>query len=270
MRSIVRSVPPPDVDLQSYQQANSDWQELAGGETDRSKRHYDTLRRRLHQEFSGLCAYCERKVRKKRGEPGPIDHFRPRNPATGTQLTHYGVDLTFNWFNLMYACPDCQNFKDNKWPGTRSTVNESMTNVALAAIAKAAGWTYTPVSVAEGYVNPNRNGNTPAQDYFEYNQHDGSVVPSPNLSGAERSKALRTISDLGLDDTSLSQDRRGHIQSIKSYVSSKGSRRAVQEIDRLVEAHRRKRPKDMKDSPFGPGARFTGLVLFAFNHGWFP
>ena len=270
LRSIVRGAPPADVDLGSYQRANSDWPALASGQTDQSKRDYVALRRRLHQEFSGLCAYCERKVRKKKGEPGPIDHFRPRNPATGTQLSHFGAVLTFDWSNLVYACSDCQNRKNNKWPGILSTINESITDGALATMANSAGWTYTPVSVAEGYVNPNQNLDTLAHDHFEYNHQDGSIAPSRAMSQTQRSKGLRTISDIGLDDPNLSHARYDHIQSLKKHIESKGSERAVQEIDRLVEAHRRKRPKDMKDSAFGPGARFTGLVLFAFNNGWFP
>ena len=270
MRSIGRGSPPGGVDLGSYQRSNSAWGALASGQTSRSKRDYETLRRRLHQEFSGLCAYCERKVRSRRGQPGPIDHFRPRNPATGSQLSHFGAEITFVWLNLMYACSDCQNRKDNKWPGTLTPHNEGLINNFLVQKATQDGWVYAPVSVADGYIDPNQDGGTPAQDYFEYNAQDGNISPSQVLNSDHRSKALRTIFDIGLEDTILSAERLSHIRALKSHIAGKGTQREAQEIKMMVERHRRKRPSDMKDSAFGPAVRFTGLVLFASQNGWLP
>lgn len=269
MRSISRGSPPSGVDIGSYRRSNSTWRALVNGQTAQSKRDYETLRRRLYQEFSGLCAYCERKVRSRRGQPGPIDHFRPRNPATGSQLSHFGTEMTFVWLNLMYACPDCQARKDNKWPGTTLTHNEKLIDNFLAQRAKQNGWVYAPVSLADGYVDPNQSGGTPAQDYFDYSDQDGSIAPSQTLGSNQRSKALRTIFDIGLEDSALSQERLSYIRELKSHIASKGTQREAQEISMLVDRHRRKRQDDMKDSAFGPAVRFTGLVLFAFHNGWF-
>ena len=269
MRSIGRGSPPDGVDLGSYQQTNSEWTALAGDHTDQSKRDYEALRRGLHWEFSGLCAYCERKVRSRRGQPGPIDHFRPRNPATGSQQSHFGANMTFAWRNLMYACSDCQNRKNNKWPGTLLPNNELLINNFLIGEASRDGWIYTPVPVGQGYVDPNQGGGTLAQDYFEYGDQDGSIAPSQALGDDQRSKALRTICDIGLDEAKLSQERRGHIRALRSHAASKGSQRETQEISMLVDRHRRKRMSDMKDSVFAPAVRFTGLVLFASKNGWF-
>ena len=70
------------------------------------------------------------------GHPGPVEHFRPRNPATGSQLSHFGADLTFNWLNLMYACPECQDKKGRNWPGTLVTQNEQLTDGELTQMAR--------------------------------------------------------------------------------------------------------------------------------------
>ena len=270
MRSIGRGSSPAGVDLSSYQRANSTWGVLANGQTPQSKSDYRALRQRLHQEFSGLRAYCERKVRSRRGQPGPIDHFRPRNPGIGSQLSNFGAEMTFVWLNLVYACSDCQAQKGNKWPGTLVPLNEQLINNFLAQRASQDGWVYTPVAVADGYVDPNRGGGTPAQDYFEYSNQNGSIAASRSLGSGQRSKALRTIFDIGLENPTLSQERLSHIQELRSHVAGKGAQRQAQEIRMLVDRHRRRRPSDTKNSAFAPAVRFTGLVLFASQNGWFP
>ena len=269
MRGVNRSSPPLGVDLSSYQRSNSTWSALASRQTPQSMRDYDLLLRRLHGEFSGLCAYCERIVRRKTGQPGPIDHFRPRNPATGSQLLHFGTDLTFDWLNLMYACPACQDQKANKWPGTRPSQDEALVDGVLTQRAANSQWTYKSVPVSDGYMNPNQNGGIPAQDCFEYDSAHCSINPSQNLSDDQRSRALRTICDIGLDDTSLAEERLIHLEELREHINGKGTRRKSQEVGKLVSRHLRKRPEDMKSSAYGSAVRFTGLVLFAYHEGWF-
>ena len=269
MRDVNRGSPPAGVDLGSYQRSNSTWSALASRQTPQAARDYHLLLGRLHSEFSGLCAYCERIVRSKRGQPGPIDHFRPRNPATGSQHLHFGSDLTFDWLNLMYACPGCQDRKGNKWPGTLSPGVEASVDGALTQRAADGGWTYRSFPVRDGYVDPNQTVGIPAQDYFDYDNLHCSIVPSRNLPEDQRSRAFRTIYDIGLEDTLLSQERRIHIEELRQHIDGKGVRRKSQEIARLVDRHRRRRPNDMKSSAYGPAVRFTGLVLFASDEGWF-
>ena len=248
---------------------NRGWSALAGGQNAASQRDYGLLRQRLSEEFRGLCAYCERKVRRRKGEPGPVDHFRPRNPETGSQSSQFGANLTFIWQNLVYACSECQNQKDNKWPGTLAGWKETLIERELSNRAVAAGCTYTSVTVADDYVDPNDGGGVPAQDYFEYNEQDASIAPSQAVSEEQRSKALRTIFDVGLDDIGLSLERYGYIQALKAHIAGKGTQRAAQELNRLVSRHQRKDRKDMRESVVGPAVRFTGLVLFATSNGWF-
>ena len=268
MRGVNRSPSPKGVDLESYQRSNAGWSDLAGGQDPQSKRDYRLLRRRLDREFSGLCALCERPVPQGR-QPGPVEHFRPRNPATGSQLSHFGADLTFDWLNLMYACPECQTRKDNKWPGTLAAQRDALIDAGLAQRAANDGWAYVPVSVDVGYVNPNGTADVPAEDYFEYDEIHCRISPSQNLPAGQRSKALRTIYDIELDASLLSVGRRVYIEEIKQHLNSKGTRRRAQEVGELVTRHRRRDPNDMKPSAYGPAVRFTGLVLFAFQEGWF-
>ena len=226
------------------------------------------MRRRLHGEFSGLCAFCERPV-PRRGHPGPVEHFRPRNPVTGSQLSHFGVDLTFDWLNLMYACPECQDKKGNNWPGTLATQDEGLIAGKLAQRAANNGWTYVLVSVGDGYVNPNGTAADPAEDYFEYEELQCRISPSRNLPEGQRSRSLRTIYDIGLDGPALAQQRRIHIEELRQHLDAKGTRRKSQEVSKLVGRHRRRGLKEVKPSAYGPAVRFTGLVLFAFQEGWF-
>ena len=269
MRGVNRGSPPAGVDLGSYRRSNSAWSALASRQTPQAARDYHLLLSRLHAEFNGLCAYCERIVRKKRGQPGPIDHFRPRNPVTGSQHLHFSSDLTFDWFNLMYACPECQVRKGNKWPGTLSHGDEASVDGVLTERSASDGWTYRPVPVSDGYVDPNQTVGVPAQDYFEYDTLHCSIVPSQNLPDDQRSRAFRTIYDIGLEDASLAQERRIHMEELKRHIDGKGIRRKSQEVARLVARHCRRKPNDMKSSAYSPAVRFTGLVLFAFHEGWF-
>ncbi|MCY4558776.1 MAG: hypothetical protein OXF79_20840 [Chloroflexi bacterium] len=171
------------------------------------------------------------------------------------------------WLNLMYACPECQTRKGNKWPGTLKAQDEQAIDRGLSQLATSDGWSYLPVSVDVGYVNPN-GIDDPAEGYFEYDEVEYRIAPSRDLPDDRRSKALRTIFDIGLDEESLSQERRNHIDVIKQYLESKGTRRRTEEIGALVSRHRRRKLKDTKPSAYGPSVRFTGLVLFAHQHGW--
>ena len=223
----------------------------------------------MHREFSGLCAFCERAVRHKSGQPGPIEHFRPRNPTTGSQGSHFGADLTFEWLNLLYACPECQGEKGNKWPGTMVLQADRLIDGLLAQRAGNEGWTYVPVPVADGYVDPSGVAVDPAEGYFEYDEVDCWISPSRDLPDDRRSKALRTIYDVGLDGALLSQERRIHIEGLRRHLDDKGTQRRSQEVGRLVDRHRRRDPKDVKSSVYEPAVRFTGLVLYASREGWF-
>ena len=198
-----------------------------------------------------------------------MEHFRPRNPVTGSQQSHFGADLTFDWLNLMYACPECQDKKGRNWPGTLATQNERLVDGELAQRATNNGWTYAPVSVGEGYVNPNGTAADQAEDYFEYDELHCRISPSRNLPEGQRARSLRTIYDIGLDGASLSRERRIHIEELRRHLDAKGTQRRSQEVGKLVGRHRRRELRDVKPSAYGPAVRFTGLVLFAFQEGWF-
>ena len=198
-----------------------------------------------------------------------MEHFRPRNPVTGTQQSHFGADLTFDWLNLLYVCPECQAEKGNKWPGTLATQNEGSIDDVLAQRAGNDGWRYVPVSVGEGYVNPNGTAADPAENYFEYDGLHCRVSPSRNLPEGQRARSLRTIYDIGLDGASLSRERRIHIEELRRHLDAKGTQRRFQEVGKLVRRHRRRELQDVKPNAYEPAVRFTGLVLFAFQEGWF-
>ena len=261
MHSVKRNPPPAGVDLVSYEQSGSTWNTL-------SKEDYAKVLAQLCYEFGGLCAYCERKVRKRRGQPGPVDHFKPRNPPTGSQTVHFGSDMTFKWLNLVYACTDCQSEKSNKWPGTMVPHAEALIYQLLEQQAKSDGWTYTDPSVSEGYVDPSDNTGASAQSFFEYDPQTCQIAPSQVLDNHHRSRALRTIQDIGLGGTELSQERLAHLMEVKQHITNKGTRNTSQEAARLFDQHERRGLGDTKASAYEVPARFTGLIMFAYQSGW--
>ena len=83
--------------LAEYQGTKKKWGDLDSG-------HRICIRKALQEEFAELCAYCEEKTVPGQTEPGPIEHFRPRHPITGTQEQLFGADFTFDPLNLFYCC----------------------------------------------------------------------------------------------------------------------------------------------------------------------
>ena len=261
MRSITRGQPPATINLDRYRSQNNNWADLA------TSRGYPTLVDALRKEFGGICAYCESFV-KPRSNPGPVDHFRPRNPAVGSQEVHFTQNVTFEWSNLMYACSRCQKVKDNKWPGTNSKLGEDLTNAWLSSEATEEGWIYTAVTVTEGYVNPNKGQQMGAEDFFEY-QANGNILPSTIISDSLRSKAMRTIYDIQLNESVLLQERENHYAEIVQLVDSKGELRGGVELQRQVTRHQKRDVKDSLRTPYNPPVKHTGFILYAHQNGWF-
>lgn len=261
MRRITRSQPPGTINLDQYRRQNNYWADLATGHD------YPTLVNALKKEFGGICAYCEGFVQ-PRGNPGPVDHFRPRNPAVGSQESHFGQNLTFEWPNLMYACSKCQKAKDNKWPGTSGQWGEGLVNALLSNEAVEEGWVYTAVTVAEGYVNPNEGEQNGAEMFFEY-RSNGKILPSTQISDSLRSKARRTIYDIQLNESVLLQERETHYVEILQFLDSKGDLRRVSELQRQVTRHQKRNVKDSLGTAYNPPVKHTGFILYAHQNGWF-
>ena len=269
MRGIQRSTEPPKANLPAYRSSGSTWSALAGARNAAAKKAYRALIVSLQRDFSRLCAYCEQKVPKEGKGKGTVDHFRPRNPVTGTQQSNFGDDLTFDWLNLMYACANCQRNKDNKWPGTLLPNDEMVTTVQLAASARVSGWAYAPVSTLAGYVDPNSNSGQNAEDCFGFD-NSGHISPSSGLQQAEKSKALRTMFDLGLDTTPLRLARDRHLKNLRDHIRNKGTLRAASELRRQIDRHRDKDKMTLRDTAYGPPVQFTAYVLHAYRNGWVP
>ena len=261
MRSIPRSQPPATINFNQYRRQSKDWADWA------TSQDYPRLVDVLREEFGGICAYCEGFVR-PRSNPGPVDHFRPRNPAVGSQEVHFGRNVTFEWSNLMYACPKCQKAKDNKWPGTGIQLGEDLVNVCLSNGAANEGWIYTAVTVTEGYVNPNEGKHISSEDFLEYQKY-GNILPSTRINDSLRSKAKRTIYDIQLNESVLVQERENHYAEIAQFVDSKGELRRVTELQRQVARHRRRKLKDSLRTAYNPPVKHTGFILYAHQNGWF-
>lgn len=252
--------------LAEYQGTKKKWDDLASG-------HKRCIKEALREEFAELCAYCEEKTVPGQTKPGPIEHFRPRNPITGTQEQLFGADFTFDPLNLFYCCVHCQLAKDNKWPGTWPTHVEDLVNGVLRDKAKKDGWEFVPVRPEIGYVCPNGDQPRPAEDFFRYHQN-GRIVPNESLGCEERSRALRTIYDLGLNDCDLMERRRKHLENLNNTLKRKGRKKMKSQHERIYKKH-----KDLNDvtlnrndvtpnSIYEVEVQFTRYILCAFDEKW--
>lgn len=66
-----------------------------------SRYKMEDIKRRLFDLYNGKCAFCEQRV-----ERWQVEHFRPKS-------IYYW--LAFSWDNLLYACPDCNGSKSNRF-----------------------------------------------------------------------------------------------------------------------------------------------------------
>ena len=279
MRAVERNFTKIQGILAEYQGTKKKWDDLDSG-------HKICIKEALREEFAELCAYCEEKVpgQTKLGpkvgpgqqeektvpgqtKPGPIEHFRPRNPITGTQEQLFGADFTFDPLNLFYCCVHCQLAKDNKWPGTWPTHVEDLVNGVLRDKAKKDGWEFVPVRPEIGYVCPNGDQPRPAEDFFRYHQN-GRIVPNESLGCEERSRALRTIYDLGLNDCDLMERRRKHLENLNIILlEAKGRKKMESQRRRIYKKHKYLNDVTPK-SNYEVEVQFTRYILCAFEEKW--
>ena len=244
--------------LAKYQNAKGEWSDL-------NRRDRISLRNTLREEFAALCAYCEGTTHRDQSDPGPIDHFRPRNPSMFTQEQLFGADFTFDPLNIMHCCVHCQKAKGNKWPGTLPTYKESLLDGELRENAKKAGWEFVPVRPEIGYVCPNGDQPIPAENFFRYCKN-GRIVPNESLGCEERSRALRTIRDFGLNDSDLMERRGNYLKKIKKDLKRQGGIRRPS-IGGLMKDEHQHPNYVTQNSPEG-GVQFTRYILSAFDEQW--
>ena len=108
------------------------------------------------------------------GKASTVDHFRP--------LSRYPA-LAYEWTNWVFSCYRCN--ADNKRDG------------------------WPPL----GYVDPSASdAQERPEQYFDYDVLTGEIVPRAGLTSGARTKALRTIDDLGLNKIDVLRDRWNKIQ----------------------------------------------------------
>ena len=86
----------------------------------------DKFLKALRELFNGKCAYCESIIPLEITK-SEYDHFRPKSGARGLEREfsndHYWW-LTYEWNNLYYCCPNCNQYKSSWFPveGLRSAI----------------------------------------------------------------------------------------------------------------------------------------------------
>ncbi|MCJ8208558.1 AAA family ATPase [Mucilaginibacter sp. RS28] len=87
----------------------------------------------LREVFNGKCAYCESSVPLDIAK-SEYDHFRPKNGARGLEKEfsndHYWW-LTYEWNNLYYCCPNCNQYKSSWFPvdGPRAEIGAGYADI---------------------------------------------------------------------------------------------------------------------------------------------
>ena len=201
-------------------------------------------------------------IRSLEEDPGPIDHFRPRNPQGGKQQYYFGENLTFEWSNLMYACPKCQDIKANAWPGTLADNGDDKANECLRLKAEESGYTFISPSTAEGYINPDAASSDARLEPFDFDEC-GKVVSRVGLTDTHRSRADRTIYDLKLNAGPLVLRRHAHFVQIFLHIRGRSRSRR----DKFLEDYAN--PTDHKSAKWSPPLEFPTLIEAAAGKKWF-
>ena len=209
MRWVDRGTLPPD--LSRYELNNTqDWVDYYERRTgNQPLPHWGKFREELAGRFESKCGYCERRcdLTADGDTRAPtIDHFKPR---------HLYPKLTYAWTNWVFSCYQCnvENKKD-KWP-------------------------------PGGYVDPCAADVWERPDnFFDYDEKTGEIVPKLGLSEIEHDKACRTINDLGLNSINVLCDRFDAIETVRNTLMYPPS----QERSHLI--------KQSRD----PSVEFSGIV----------
>lgn len=135
------------------------------------------FRDELSSRFHGICGYCEEEVDQSQAS---VDHFRPKSKFP---------ELVYEWSNWVFACRDCNNEKEDKWP-------------------------------LNGYVDPCAclMSERP-ENYFDFDTYTGEILPKLGLSPERRSKAWVMIKDIGLNKDFHIRRRNEQIKAIRSRLS---------------------------------------------------
>ena len=138
----------------------------------------------LCRVFSGLCAYCEEL------DKGEIDHFRPKSQFP---------QLVYQWSNWVFACHNCNQSKQEKWP---------------------------PI----GYVDPCSNSiQERPENFFRFDTETGEILPMLKMSPDLRDKAQKTIDDLSLNASHHLRERLEWLVLVSGAISDDPQRQTTDE-----------------------------------------
>lgn len=99
----------------------------------------DRFLKALRVVFNGKCAYCESAIPLEVVK-SEYDHFRPKSGARGLEKEfsndHYWW-LTYEWNNLYYCCPNCNQFKSTWFPveGPRTVIGTSYVDIITQEVS---------------------------------------------------------------------------------------------------------------------------------------
>ena len=147
--------------------------------------YWRQFRPELSRRFDGKCGYCERRCEdaaESGGLSATVDHFRP--------ISHR-PRLVYRWSNWIFSCSRCNGEKDAQWP-------------------------------ADGFVDPCAFPMAERPDEcFDYDFRTGALIPKAGLADADRRRAMRTISAIGLNKWDILIRRAEWVREIQGQLMQK-------------------------------------------------
>lgn len=155
----------------------------------------NTIKDDLFKIHSEKCCYCERKRTRKREMD--VEHYRPKAEITGIRDPRGYWWLSYTWSNYLWSCKSCnQGYKKNQFPllpgGKRATTEDGDLKLELPIL-----------------INPRFDEPTRFLAYYK-KKLGGKllvrIIPLPDLTGDEKSRAFGSIRILGLNRTDKGDD----------------------------------------------------------------
>lgn len=179
------------------------------------------LKKALTVLFHGKCAYCE--SRYAGSQPMDVEHWRPKGKVDASSGEYPGYYwLAATWANLLPSCIDC-----NRSRTQYDSYLEKELNLGKETQFPVQGDDYLVKRDKPHTYDEKNNGGpevpllvNPCLDdptlYFHY--RDGLVLPKPDLSGDDLTKAENSIRVYALNRSALVYDRLAVVRLIDQRI----------------------------------------------------
>lgn len=199
-----------------------------------------SVRKIVYDDQGQKCCYCEKQIEKSYND---IEHYRPKKSVRESP-SHKGYWwLSYEWNNLLYACPQCNRTgKNDKFPITdeNNRCFEPTADIALE----------------NPYIlNPYTDN---VETLFSYEFSDNEVKILPSSLDTQR-KAKRTIEVLKLNRKDLKEFRFGTFSNFEFILND------LSEQVENADEHQKSMINEYLKSILGPKTPYVGMLRYYFK-----